>query len=245
MTRFVGTPLKGVEFANLGDEAFSARVSGDASARIRIDAGGRLTWGSGSSAGDVNLYRTDGSTLKTDDTLFAANGIITLTTTGAPTINLPDGAMAIDTNDDRLYLRSQGAWVKAGSASVELATSAPTSNVADGDMWFDTDDGVLYVRSGGSWVSATGAVDLNSLTDVSISSPSSNQVLQYNAATSQWENSTFIALPSGGSGGQVLSKVDGTDYNVQWSDTGGSANLDGGHSNSNYGGILTVDGGVA
>lgn len=218
MTRFVGTPARGVEFANAGDEAFSGRVSGDSAARLRIDAGGRLTWGDGTGSGDVTLYRGDANQLKTDDTLYAANGIITLTTSGAPTVSLPDGAMAIDTNDDRLYLRSQGAWVKAGSASVELSTSAPTNNIADGDMWFDTDDGILYIRTGGSWIAATGAINLDDLTDVSATSPTDGQVLQYNSTTSQWEASTFYALPAGGNAGQVLTKVDGTDYNYSWQD---------------------------
>lgn len=218
MARFVGAPLRGVEFANVGDEAVSARIAGDSVARIRIDAGGRLTWSGGNATGDVVLYRSAVDTLKTDDTLYAANGIVTLTTNGVPDQNLPDGAMAIDVSDDRLYLRSGGVWVKAGSASVELATTAPTENVSDGDMWFDTDDGILYVRTGGQWVSATGAIDLNSLSDVSAASPSDGQVLQYNASTAQWEAATFTALPAGGETGQVLTKVDGTDYNYSWQD---------------------------
>ncbi|MDA0898397.1 MAG: hypothetical protein O3A30_03875 [Bacteroidetes bacterium] len=218
MTRFVGTPVKGVEFANAGDEAISARVSGDSNARLRIDAGGRLTWGDGSGAGDVNLYRSDATTLKTDDTLYASNGVITLTTIGKPTANLPDGAMAIDTNEDRLWLRSQSVWVKAGSASVELSPSAPTTNVSDGDMWFDTDDGILYVRSSGSWVSATGALNIDSLADVDAGSPTDGQVLQYNTSTAMWEASTFYALPAGGNTGQVLTKNDNSDYNYSWQD---------------------------
>jgi hypothetical protein len=57
MTRFVGTPLRGIEFSSVSDEAISARVVSDAHARIRIDAGGRITWSSGSQSGDVNLYQ--------------------------------------------------------------------------------------------------------------------------------------------------------------------------------------------
>jgi len=244
MTRFVGTPLRGVEFANAGDEAFSGRVSGDSAARLRIDAGGRLTWGDGTGSGDVTLYRGDANQLKTDDSLYAANGIITLTTTGAPTASLPDGAIAIDTNEDRLYLRSNNAWVKAGSAVVELATTAPTG-VDEGDMWFDTDDGVLSVYSSSSWVSVTASTTLDDLFDVNATAPNDGDVLQYDSASGEWVSAAFYALPTGGSTGQVLSKVDSTDYNVQWADAGGSANLDGGASNSNYGGIPSVNGGTA
>ena len=59
MTRFVGKPLRGVDFASAASEAFSAKVASDNQLRIRIDAGGKLTWGSGSVAGDTNLYRSD------------------------------------------------------------------------------------------------------------------------------------------------------------------------------------------
>jgi hypothetical protein len=53
----LGTPLKGEDFSSSSDEAFSAKVAADTQPRIRIDAGGRITWGSGSAAGDVYIYR--------------------------------------------------------------------------------------------------------------------------------------------------------------------------------------------
>jgi hypothetical protein len=48
-------------------------VDGEAQARLAVDAGGKLIWGSGSVAGDVNLYRHAANTLKTDDTLVVAS----------------------------------------------------------------------------------------------------------------------------------------------------------------------------
>ena len=77
MTRFVGTPLRGIEFSSPSDEAVSARVVGDSVARIRIDAGGRLTWSTGSSSGDVTLAGPasySGRTILNGGTLTFASG---------------------------------------------------------------------------------------------------------------------------------------------------------------------------
>lgn len=110
MTRFVGTPLRGIEFSSPSDETFSVRVNEDTHARIRIDAGGRLTWSSGEEAGDTNLYRFSANTLYTDDAFQAALGVITLTTTGTPTSTLPDGAIAVDTTNNKFFFRSNAQW---------------------------------------------------------------------------------------------------------------------------------------
>jgi hypothetical protein len=120
MTRFVGTPLRGIDFANAGDEAVSARVGSDAYPRIRIDAGGRITWASGSATGDTTLYRDSADVLKTDDVFQALSGIVTLTTNGAPTVALPNGAIAIDVTNNRFYFRSADEWqqVSGGGGSV-------------------------------------------------------------------------------------------------------------------------------
>lgn len=64
MTRFLGTPLKGEGFSSSSDEAFSAKVAADTQPRIRIDAGGRITWGGGSAAGDVYVYRYGADVIK-------------------------------------------------------------------------------------------------------------------------------------------------------------------------------------
>jgi hypothetical protein len=119
MTRFVGTPLRGTEFANPGDEAVSARVGTDSYPRVRIDAGGRITWSSGTATGDTTLYRSGSDTLVTDDVFKALQGIVTLVTDGAPTQALPNGAIAIDTTNNIFYFRSDDAWqLVSGGGSV-------------------------------------------------------------------------------------------------------------------------------
>ena len=51
-------------FASAASTAIDVFVSGDSNARIAVDAGGKLTWGSGSGAGDVTLYRSAANALK-------------------------------------------------------------------------------------------------------------------------------------------------------------------------------------
>lgn len=120
MTRFVGTPLRGIEFSSPSDESFSTRVNLDAHARIRIDAGGRITWSSGSAAGDTNLYRISANTLYTDDVFQSALGLVTLTTNGTPTTALPNGALAVDTTNNKFFFRSNSTWTEVSGGGAGL-----------------------------------------------------------------------------------------------------------------------------
>lgn len=122
MTRFVGTPLRGIEFSSPSDEAISARVNGDNYARVRIDAGGRLTWSSGASTGDTNLYRISANTLYTDDVFQAALGLVTLATSGTPTAALADGALAVDTTNNKFYFRSSSQWQEVSGGAGGLVS---------------------------------------------------------------------------------------------------------------------------
>ena len=154
MTKFVGTPLRGIAFSTVSDEAISARVNNDEYSRVRIDAGGRLNWSSGSATFDTNLFRDSANMLQTDDAFKAALGVVTLTTAGVPAAVLPDGAIAIDNTNNRLYFRSNSTWLVAqGGATV---SSASPETPLEGSLWFDIDDDTLYVREGNSWVAAGG-----------------------------------------------------------------------------------------
>lgn len=173
MTRFIGNPLKGIAFANAGDEAISVRLDGDNFARVRIDAGGRITWSSGSISGDTVLYRDSANLLKTDDAFQAAGGVITLTTTGAPTATLADGAIAVDTSNDAFYFRSNSTWqqVSGGGASVTVSDTAPASP-DEGDLWYESDTGDIYVYYDGVWVDVGGASVANiAMSDTAPSNP--------------------------------------------------------------------------
>jgi hypothetical protein len=129
-----------------------------------MDAGGKITWGSGSASGDVTLYRSAANTLKTDDTLVATTGIVTLATDGAPSTALDNGALAVDTTNDVFYFRSSGAWqeVSGGGASLTVSETPPASPEA-GNLWFESDTGntlVYYTDANTSqWVELGQSVD--------------------------------------------------------------------------------------
>ncbi|MFI9235773.1 hypothetical protein [Streptomyces sp. NPDC053079] len=50
-------------------DTVTVRVTGDAVARLVVNADGKLEWSSGSAAADTNLYRSAADTLATDDAL--------------------------------------------------------------------------------------------------------------------------------------------------------------------------------
>jgi len=179
MTRFVGTPLRGIEFSSVSDEAISARVVNDAHARIRIDAGGRITWSSGTASGDVNLYRDGANVLKTDDLLQATGGLVTLTTNGVPTEALPNGSIAVDTTNNVFYFRSGNQWLEVSSgANVTIQSSEPVG-AESGDLWFDSDTEVLYILNGATWVSVSGSLTLSDLEDVNVAGVQAGEILAY------------------------------------------------------------------
>jgi len=150
--------------ASASSEALRTKVAGEGNARMSMDAGGKITWGSGSASGDVTLYRSAANTLKTDDTLVAATGIVTLATDGAPSTALANGALAVDTTNDTFYFRSSGAWqeVSGGGASLTVSDTAPSSPQA-GNLWFESDTGntlVYYTDANTSqWVELGQSVD--------------------------------------------------------------------------------------
>lgn len=151
MTKFVGTPLRGIEFGAPSDEGISLKVAGDTFARLRIDAGGRLTWSSGDATGDVLLYRDDAGVLLTDDVFQATGGLVTLVSDGVPTEALEDGALAVDTYNSVFYFRANGIWHRLGG--VKLSATAPTG--VNGELWFNTNSQNLYVYSG-EWIAISG-----------------------------------------------------------------------------------------
>ena len=125
-------------FASAASTAIDVFVSGDSNARIAVDAGGKLTWGSGSGAGDVTLYRSAANALKTDDTFEGAAGLITLTTSGAPTDTLADGALAVDTTNKSLYFRADSTW---NESNIPSTTSADGGNDSDSVPYLISADG--------------------------------------------------------------------------------------------------------
>ena len=164
MARSFKTVVSIDDQASASSEALRTKVSGESNARMSMDAGGKITWGTGSASGDVTLYRSAANILKTDDTLEAALGVVTLATDGAPSTTLANGALAVDTTNDTFYFRSSGAWqeVSGGGASLTVSDTAPSSPEA-GNLWFESDTGntlVYYTDANTSqWVELGQSVD--------------------------------------------------------------------------------------
>ena len=164
MARSFKTVVSVDDQASASSEAIRTKVAGDSNARMSMDAGGKITWGTGSASGDVTLYRSAANILKTDDTLEAASGVVTLATDGAPSTALANGAIAVDTTNDTFYFRSSGSWqeVSGGGASLTVSDTAP-ANPEAGNLWFESDTGntlVYYTDANTSqWVELGQSVD--------------------------------------------------------------------------------------
>lgn len=204
MTKVVGTPLRGIDFNSPSDEAVSARIAGDTHPRVRIDAGGRITWSSGAITGDTKLYRTEANTLFTEGIFSASGGIVTLATSGSPTVSMPDGALAIDTTNNMFYFRSSGAWTQVlsggGNATIEISDTPPVSPT-EGDLWFDSTDATTYIYYDSYWVDINGTStvtpDIEQLNDVSVNILLDGDILAYSSALNEWTNvPIFSANPA-------------------------------------------------
>lgn len=189
MTKFVGTSLRGFDFASPSSEALSARVSSDNTPRIRIDAGGRITWGPGNAAGDTNLYRSEENVLTTDDLFKATGGLVTITANGAPNYAIPDGGLAVDTTNDTFYFRSGGEWLEVASnaTSVIIQSSAPTGE-DEGTLWLDSDTLVLSIYYNSQWVEVSGSGGL-ATSDIDGGNQLVNDILE--AEVTNWPVAAF------------------------------------------------------
>ena len=104
------TPITIKQLASSGSDALTVFLDGEIYGRVKLEAGGRLSWSDGTGTYDTNLYRDSANVLTTDDVLKASAGVVTMTVSAVPTANLPDGALAID--------RSKGAWVQVSGGGV-------------------------------------------------------------------------------------------------------------------------------
>jgi hypothetical protein len=138
------------KFASASSSAAEVTVDGDTQARLKIDAGGKFTWGSGSATGDVTLYRDGADVLKTDDT-FKASALyvdsIEIDTTGAVTDN-------VLVFDGTKFAPGEG----GGSGSITVSDTAPSSPSV-GDLWFNSVNGKTYVYYDGYWIQQSAGED--------------------------------------------------------------------------------------
>lgn len=232
-------------------DALAVSVDGDTHDRIKFEAGGRIVWGTGASAGDVNLYRPSADLLKTDDA-FQAAGVITLTSDGPPTTPLPDGALAVDVTNETLYVRANNAWVVAsggGGASVTVSDTAPASP-EEGDLWFQSSTGDIFVYYSSTWVDIGGTSVANIAVTTTPPASPINGDLWFDTDTAK----TYVYYNDGTSGqwveiGAASAAASGADGYIQYA-TGGTFNSasalvwDNANSELEVDGIVSATGGV-
>jgi len=148
------TPITIRQLASAGSDALTVFVDGEVYGRVKIEAGGRISWSNGEGAYDTNLYRDGVNTLATDDVLKAISGVVTMSVEGVPTATLPDGAIAVDTLNDTFYFRSSGEWteVSASGASLTVSETPPTGELTEGNLWYESDTGKTFVYYDSFWV---------------------------------------------------------------------------------------------
>ena len=183
-------PITVKQLASAGSDAVTVYVDADTYARLKIEAGGRLTWGSGSGNGDVNLYRDAADVLRTDDTfktpsLFVDN--IEIDTTGAA---LNDILVFNGTK-----FGSASASFGGGGASLEVSATAPASPT-EGDLWFNSTTLETYIYYDSHWLQASGepdlVEDLTDLSDVQFTNPVNGQFLKFDGT--RWINGTIPTI---------------------------------------------------
>ncbi len=174
-------PITVKQLSSAGSDAVTVYVDQDTYARLKIEAGGRLTWGDGSAVGDVNLYRDSANVLKTDDTfkapvLFVDS--IEIDPTGATTNQV---------------LKFDGTKFSPGVAStvgnLDDLSDVISPSPSNGQF-------LKYVSASSAWIPAAIPTinALDDIGDVVLTSASATQVLTYNG--SNWVNQA----PSIGSG---------------------------------------------
>ena len=113
---------------------------------------------------------------------------------------------AINNNQIPIYLRNSRIYIYAAkfASTIVFVGMYPGGNAFTGTV-------TTYVGR----ISSSNVWDEYSKNAIEKpSSPSNGDYLVYNGTN--WTNGTIHQIPSGGTANQVLSKVDGTDYNVQW-----------------------------
>ena len=183
------TPITIKNLASSGSDALTVFLNGEVYGRVKLEAGGRLSWSDGTGSYDTNLYRDSANVLATDDVLKATAGIITMAVAGTPTAPLADGALAVDTTNNTFYFRANGAWSEiSGNSTITVSDTAP-ADAEVGALWFDSTSLEMFIYYGSAWVQLnadTGAEELSDLFDIEFANLLAGQVLKYDGE--KWIN---------------------------------------------------------
>jgi hypothetical protein len=187
-------PVTIKNLSSAGSDGITVFLDQESFARLKVEAGGRITWGAGSGAGDTNLYRDEANVLKTDDTFKSAGLFVAGTEIDTFGATIGD---ALVFNGTKFVSASVAAG--GGNTTVTVSSSAPDSP-EEGNLWFDIDIFVLYIyTTEDGWVSVSGSLTLDGLSDVAVTSPTSGQILTYNGSAwvNQDNNATLFDIDGG------------------------------------------------
>jgi microcystin-dependent protein len=155
------------------------------------------------------------SSLDVTGTLKALGGLITITTDGVPTAALEDGAIAVDTTNDKIYFRSGGEWqevIGGGGGGLVVQPEEPEETDV---LWLDTDEPGVSGPTGPQGETGPPGVFTSS------TEPVDTSVIWADTSTTG-----TAVVPVGGTTGQVLAKTSGTDYETEWATPVTSSDLD-------------------
>ena len=187
-------PVTIKNLSSAGSDGLTVFLDQESFARLKVEAGGRITWGDGAGAGDTNLYRDSASVLKTDDTFKAAGLFVAGTEIDTNGATLGDALVYNGT-------KFVSASVAAGGGNASLTVSdTPPLGPDEGDLWFESDSGKTFVYYDSFWVevgsggSTSTPEYLSGLNDVAFSTLANGDFLRYNGSASVWTNDATVAI---------------------------------------------------
>ena len=178
-------PVTIKNLSTAGSDGLTVFLDQESFARLKVEAGGRITWGPGSGAGDTNLYRDSANILKTDDT-FKAAGLYIAGTQIDPTSATVGDALVFNGTK---FISASVAGGGGGDATLTVSDTPP-AGAGEGELWFNSTDLEIYIYYSNAWVQLTdsqsGVQELYELVDVLINDPVNGETLVYNGT--EWEN---------------------------------------------------------
>jgi hypothetical protein len=177
-----------------------------------------------------NLYFADGSVQST--------GYPVKTSNTAPSNT---HILWFNETDGRLYVHYNNQWVDASPQVPQVLTSLDNNNFSltlnsDGTITFPDGSVQTGAFSGYAWKGPWQSGPVNYITGKDVVtyaggaylkiSGSGNSGSSPNVDAIRWQP-VVIGIPSGGSTGQVLAKIDGSDYNVEWANQTGGGSFSG------------------
>lgn len=124
--------LRALVFGSAGSEAVSIGVDGDTNPRLRIDAGGRITWGDGAASGDAYLERSGAGVNTFSGELVADSYKVDVAAT--PTVEV--GKLSWNDGDGTMDLGLKGgnAILQLGQETLARVFNEELDQLSDGEV---------------------------------------------------------------------------------------------------------------